>query len=79
MGRSSMGGLVIFGAILAVLGLIALAIPVFFTQQTQDVAHIGDLHLQATETHEHFIPPYLGGGILVLGAVLIGAGFYQRR
>jgi drug/metabolite transporter (DMT)-like permease len=78
MGRS-MSGLTIFGAILAVVGLLALAVPVFFTQQTHDVARIGDLKVQATETREHIVPPFLGGGILVLGAVLIGAGFLQRR
>ena len=79
MGRSTMSALTIFGAILAVAGLVALAVPVFFTQQTQEVARIGDLKLQATETRAHVVPPFLGGGVLVLGVALIGAGFYQRR
>ena len=76
---SSMSGLTIGGAVLVLIGLLAFAIPVFTTQQTRDVARIGDLKLQATESTSYAIPPFLGGGALVLGIVLIGAGFYQRR
>jgi hypothetical protein len=79
MGRSSMSGLMIGGAALVLLGLVAFAIPVFTTQQTTDVARIGDLRLQTTESRSHVIPPFLGGGALVLGVILIGAGFYQKR
>jgi hypothetical protein len=79
MGRSAMGGLTISGAALVLLGLLAFAIPVFTTQQTTDVARIGDLKLQTTENRSHAIPPFVGGGALALGVILIGAGFYQRR
>jgi hypothetical protein len=79
VGRFPMNGLVICGAILALLGLIGLAIPVFSTQQTKDVVKIGDLKVQSTESTSHVIPPILSGGALVLGVVLIGAGFYQKR
>ena len=79
MGRSMMSGLTIAGAVLVLLGLLAFAIPVFTTQQTTDVARIGDLKLQATESKSHVIPPFLGGGAVILGVVLLGAGFYQRR
>ena len=78
MGRS-MTGLMMGGAALVLLGLIALAIPVFWTQHTTDVARIGDLKVQATESQSHVIPPFVGGGALILGVVLIGAGFYQKR
>jgi hypothetical protein len=74
-----MNGLMFGGAALALFGLVALAIPVFTTQQTKDVAKVGDLKLQATESTSHIIPPIVSGGALVLGAVLIGAGFYQKR
>ena len=77
--RLPMNVLIILGAVLAVAGLTGLAVPVFFTQQTEDVARIGDLRLQATETKAHVVPPLLGGGVLLLGVVLLGAGFYQRR
>jgi hypothetical protein len=79
MGRSPMGGLVLGGAILVLLGLIAFAIPVFSTQHTEDVARVGPLHLQTTEHEWYVIPPYVSGGALILGVLLIGAGFYQRR
>jgi hypothetical protein len=79
MGRSAMNGLMISGAVLVLLGLLAFAIPVFTTHQTTDVARIGDLKLQTTESKSYVIPPFLSGGALILGVVLIGAGFYQRR
>ena len=67
------------GAILALLGLIGFAVPFFTAQQTKDVAHIGDLKLQTTETTTYAVPPYLAGGALVFGLVLIGAGLVQKR
>lgn len=74
-----MRGLTVIGAVLIVLGLVGFAIPVFTTQQTKDVARVGDLKLQTTESTSHIIPPFLSGGALVLGIVLVGAGLYQRR
>ncbi len=79
MGRSSMSVLTIAGAILVLLGLVAFAIPEFTTQQTKDVAKIGDLKIQTTERMSYVIPPIVSGGAVVLGIVLIGAGFYQKR
>jgi len=79
VGRSSMSVLTIAGAILVVLGLVAFAVPEFTTQHTKDVAKIGDLKLQTTEHTSYFIPPVVSGGALVLGVVLIAAGFYQKR
>ena len=79
MGRSSMSGLMVGGAVLILLGLIGFAIPIFTTQQTKDVAKIGDLKLQTTERTSHVIPPILSGGALALGIVLVGAGLYLKR
>jgi hypothetical protein len=79
MARSGMNGLMIGGALLVLLGLLAFAIPVFATQQTTDVARIGDLKLQTTENRSYVIPPFVGGAALMLGVVLIGAGFYQKQ
>jgi hypothetical protein len=79
MERSAMSGLVVGGAVLVLLGLIALAVPVFTTQETKDVAHVGDLKLQTTEDKSFAIPPLVSGGAVALGVVLIGAGFYQKR
>jgi len=79
MNRSGLNMLTLGGAVLAVIGLLAFAIPVFSTQHTEDVAKIGDFKLQTTERQWYVIPPYVSGGALMLGVVLIGAGFYQRR
>jgi hypothetical protein len=79
MGRSGYGLFLLTGAALVLLGALGFAIPIFTTQQTKDVAKIGDLKLQTTESTSFVIPPVLSGGVLLLGVVLIGAGFYQRR
>jgi hypothetical protein len=77
--RSSMSALMIVGALLALLGIVGLAVPEFTTQHTKDVANVGPLHVQATEHESHFIPPGVAGGALALGIVLIGGGLLQRR
>jgi hypothetical protein len=73
-----MKGIVLAGAILALLGLLGLAIPVFSTSQTKDVAKIGDLKIQANEETSHVVPPMLAGGTLVIGVLLIGAGYMKK-
>ena len=42
-----MKGIVMFGAVLALLGLIAFAMPSFNTEETKDVVKLGDLKVQA--------------------------------
>jgi hypothetical protein len=74
-----MNGVMIIGIILVVAGVLGFAVPVFTTQQTKEVARIGDLKLQNTEDTSHSIPPILSGGVLVLGIILIGSSLYQRR
>jgi hypothetical protein len=78
MGRSALTWPMIAGAILVLLGLLGFAAPYFTTQQTKDVAAIGDLKLQTTESKSYAIPPLFSGGCLALGVVLIGAGFYRK-
>ena len=79
MGQSPANRLVIGGTALLLVALLAFAIPRFTTQETKDVAKIGDLKLQTTESTSHVIPPIVSGGVLVLGILLIGAGLYQKR
>ena len=79
MGQSPANKLVVGGTILLLVALLAFAIPRFTTEQTKDVARIGDLKLQTTETTSHIVPPIVAGGALVLGIMLIGAGLYQKR
>ena len=71
--------LVVIGAVLALLGIVGFAIPVFTTRDTKEVAKIGDLKLQTSEATQHIIPPVVSGGALIIGIVLIGAGLYKRR
>ena len=75
MGRN---GLIILGVVIALLGLAGIAVPSFTTRETNEVAHIGDLKIQATENKQHFVPPLLSGGAILLGVVLIGAGVTRR-
>ena len=74
-----MNGQTMIGVVLVALGLLGIAVPYFTTQQTTEVARLGDLKLQATESKSYAIPPLVSGGALVLGIVLIGAGAYRRR
>lgn len=74
-----MRGIVLIGAVLALLGLLGLAIPVFSTTQTKDVAKIGDLKIRANKEASHVVPPMLAGGALVIGLVLVGAGFMKKN
>ncbi|MDO8434600.1 MAG: hypothetical protein Q7S58_19560 [Candidatus Binatus sp.] len=67
------------GALLALLGILGLAIPVFTTSQTKDVVNLGDLKIQSTERSRHVVPQALSAGALVLGVILIGAGLYRGR
>ena len=66
------------GAALILFGLLGFAVPIFTTQQTSEVAHIGDLKLQATETRSYAIPTLLSGGAIVVGFIILGAGLYRR-
>ncbi|MGZ5907060.1 MAG: hypothetical protein ACXWKQ_17075 [Reyranella sp.] len=70
--------LIIGGAVLVALGLIGFAMPIFTTQQTKEVARIGDVKLQTTESTSHVVPRLVRGGVLVLGVILIGAGLYRK-
>lgn len=70
--------LVLIGAVLVLLGIAGLAVPVFTTQKTEDVAKIGSLKVQAQEDQNHVIPPIVAGGAVALGVVLLGAGLMRR-
>lgn len=74
-----MKGVVIFGAILALLGLIAFAMPSFNTENTRDVVKLGDLKVQAKTEEPHVIPPVVSEGAMLLGILLIGAGMVMNR
>lgn len=74
MGRSLMAA----GAVLILLGLLGFAVPFFTTEQTRNLATIGDVKLQTTESRSYAVPPWASGGAMVLGIVLIAAGRYRK-
>lgn len=71
-------GLALTGMVVALLGVIAIAVPVFTTEQTKEVAKIGDLKLTAKEETSHVIPPFAGPAALVVGLALVGAAFMTK-
>ena len=79
MGRSQLSGIAVAGLVLIALGAVSFAIPMFTTSQTKDVANIGDLKLQTTQSTSYTIPPLASAGAVVAGIVLLGAGLMRRQ
>ncbi len=73
-----MKSILMAGAAILLLGLAGLAIPVFTTQQTHEVAKLGDVHVEANETQQHVIPPLLAEGAVAVGIVLLVVGAVKR-
>ena len=67
------------GILIALVAIVGLAVPVFTTSQTRNVASVGDVKIQSTEQSTHVIPVAVSFSGLVLGLVLIGAGVYTNR
>jgi hypothetical protein len=74
-----MRSVILFGAMLALLGLVAFAMPSFNTEETKDVVKLGDLKVQAKTEEPHVIPPIVSEGAMILGILLIGAGVVMNR
>lgn len=72
MSGFSKKGMAIGGAALAFLGVLAIAVPVFTTHETSEVAKIGDLKITAKEETSYAIPPLVGWAALGIGAGLMG-------
>ncbi len=70
--------MVILGVIVALLGVLALAIPEFTTNDTKNVVTLGDLKVQATVPTSHSVPPIVGGAAIIIGLVMAGGGLYQK-
>jgi hypothetical protein len=64
--------------IIALIGVLGLAIPEFTTNDTKNVLAVGDLKVQATEPTSHSVPPLVAGAAIVIGLVLAGSGLYQK-
>lgn len=66
--------LIIIGLILAVLGVVALAIPSFTYFTTERVADVGFFKIDISKPHTIVLNPIVGGIALVAGIVLAGLG-----
>jgi hypothetical protein len=67
--------LVVIGLILAVLGLVALAVPSFTYFTTERVADVGFLKIDISRPHTIVFNPIVGGVALAAGIVLVLVGF----
>jgi hypothetical protein len=70
--------LIIVGVIIALLGLLGLAMPEFTTNETKNVVTLGDLKVQANEPTSHSVPPIVSGAATIIGLVLVGSGLYRK-
>jgi len=64
----------LFGILLIVVGIAALAYQGFTYTKHKPVAQIGDLQVSADTQKTVYFPPYLGGLALVAGIVLVAVG-----
>lgn len=71
--------MLVFGAMLALIGLIAIARPSFNNEETRNVVRLGDLKVQVRTEEPHVIPPVVSGGAVVVGVLLMGAGMVMNR
>ena len=78
MGKSATGGLMALGLLLLLAGLAGFVVPYFTTEHKENVAKVGGLSLQTTESTTHTVPPALAGGALLAGLVFIGFGVSRR-
>jgi hypothetical protein len=67
------------GVFIVLVGGLGLAIPIFTTAQTCDVASLGDVKIQSTEQSTHMVPMALSVSGLILDIVLVGVGVYPKR
>jgi uncharacterized membrane protein len=65
----------IVGIIFVAIGILALAYQEFSYNQTKNEAQLGPIVIQETETKTIPIPPLVGGGIVLTGAVLLAIGY----
>lgn len=75
----SINSMTIIGGALTMIGIISFAVPMFTTSQTRNVANIGDLKLQTTESTSYTIPPMASAAALAAGVALLGFGLARSR
>lgn len=70
-----MKGLMVIGLIIVVLGILSFFIPVPHTEHHGVDA--GDIHVGVNTHHDDMLPPYVGVGLIVVGAGLMIVGRKQ--
>lgn len=70
-----MKGLMAIGLIIVVLGILSFFIPVPHTEHHGVDA--GDIHVGVNTHHDDMLPPYVGVGLIVVGAGLMIVGRKQ--
>ena len=70
-----MKGLMVIGLIIVVLGILSFLIPVPHTEHHGVDA--GDIHVGVNTHHDDMLPPYVGVGLIVVGAGLMIVGRKQ--
>jgi hypothetical protein len=73
------GLLMLVGFMLALCGLVAIAVPYVTTEKTTDVAKVAGLSLSVTEQTSRRVPPWLAPVALGAGLLLMGASVVTRR
>ncbi len=68
----------LLGAVLIVLGLVALIHPNFSKSTRQDFVQVGPMHATVETRRVFAIPPLLSGLVMVTGAWLIFVGSRKR-
>ena len=66
------------GIVLTALGIFALVYQGVSYNKTEQYAQFGPVEIQATETKTIPIPPLVGGGIVLAGAILLAAGYRKK-
>ncbi len=66
------------GIILITLGILALAYQGFTYNKTEQDAQLGPVQIQHTETKTVPIPPLVGGGLVLVGAVALAVGANKK-
>ena len=70
--------LVLVGLVLAVLGLVALAVPSFTYFTTEHIVDAGFLKIDVARPHTIVFNPIVGGVALTVGIVLVLVGLRSR-
>lgn len=71
--------LMVAGATLMLLGMLAIAVPVVTTQESTDIIKLDGSKLVVKEETPHVIPPYVGWAAFGFGAMLVVAGLFKQR